>query len=320
MTASRLLAIQMLLETRGRMSAQTLATMLEVSVRTLYRDVDRLAAAGVPIYADRGRSGGFQLMANWKTTLTGLTSGEAQAVLMSGLGGPATQLGIGADARSAQRKLLTALPSSQRETAQRAASLFHLDTQAWYKEIEPTPHLRSISEAVWDGRQIAMRYASWKAEVQRTVHPLGLVLKAGAWYLVAAVQTIARTYRVANILLVTRLEAAVTRPNGFDLAAYWAASVRRFEQSLHTDHASALATPDGIEALALVSSAVAAAVRATDPTPWADGRIAVRFPIESIRHSARELLALAPEVEVIEPVALRAEIIRLLDDKRARYS
>src|SRR6266436_2391202 len=192
----------MLLETRGRMNARALAGALEVSVRTLYRDVDQLTAAGVPIFAERGRSGGFQLLEGWKTTLTGLTASEAQAVFLTGLAGPAAQLGLGAQVETAKLKLLTALPAPWREDAQRISSRLHLDPVDWYREPEPLPHLATVAAAVWHERQLTIRYESWKATARRTVSPLGLVLKAGAWYLVAAVDDKPRTYRISNIMQV----------------------------------------------------------------------------------------------------------------------
>ena len=220
MRASRLLTIQMLLQTRGRMSAQALAEVLEVSVRTLYRDVDQLTAAGVPIYAEQGRNGGFQLVAGWKTTLTGFTASESQAVFMSGLAGPAAELGLGQQVVDAQLKLMSALPAHQRGDAQRVQSRFHLDPADWYREADPVPHLATVATAVWRDRQLALRYDSWKAEVQRTVHPLGLVLKAGVWYLVASSDAKPRTYRISNILSAELLDKASTRPKRFDLPAY----------------------------------------------------------------------------------------------------
>ena len=148
MRASRLLSLQMLLETRGRMSAQALAEALEVSVRTLYRDVDQLSAAGVPIYAERGRNGGFALLPGWKTTLTGLTPSEAQAVFLSGLPGPAQDLGLGGDVAGARLKLLAALPAAWRDDAQRVSARLHLDPVDWYRESDPTPHLPTVAVAV----------------------------------------------------------------------------------------------------------------------------------------------------------------------------
>lgn len=317
MRASRLLSLQMLLETRGRMSAQALAAELEVSVRTLHRDVDQLSAAGVPIYAERGRHGGFALLPGWKTTLTGLTPAEAQAVFLSGLPGPASDLGLGGEVEAARLKLLTALPAAWREDAQRVSHRLHVDPVDWYRESDATPHLHAVAAAVWGGRQIAMRYESWAGTAQRTVAPLGLVLKAGVWYLVALTagarasvghrrsgaagegETGPRTYRVSNIQSVQPLDAPVRRPARFDLPAYWADSTRRFQDGLYTGAAELLATPEGLKGLAAISSAVARVVAAAPPSHRRDGRVALTIPIESVVHATGQLLRHSPAVEVL---------------------
>jgi predicted DNA-binding transcriptional regulator YafY len=299
----------MLLETRGRMSARALAGALEVSVRTLYRDVDQLTAAGVPIFAERGRSGGFQLLDGWKTTLTGLTASEAQAVFLSGLAGPAAQLGLGAQVETAKLKLLTALPAPWREDAQRISSRLHLDPVDWYREPEPLPHLATVAASVWNERQLTIRYESWKATARRTVSPLGLVLKAGAWYLVAAVDDKPRTYRISNIMQVDALEAHARRPRKFELARYWAESIRRFERELYKEQAVVLATPAGLKALRYLSSAVARAVADVKTPRRKDRRVKLRIPIESIEHATGQLLRLSPQVEAIEPLALRQSVL-----------
>jgi len=336
MRASRLLSLQMLLETRGRMSATALADALEVSVRTLYRDVDQLSAAGVPIYAERGRHGGFALLPGWKTTLTGLTPSEAQAVFLSGLPGPAQDLGLGGDVEGARLKLLAALPAGWRDDAQRVSARLHLDPVDWYRESEPTPHLTAVAAAVWNGHQIRMRYESWTDTVERTVSPLGLVLKAGVWYLVAlpvapAVAKAApgtstgtakggpRTYRVSNIRAATALATPVRRPARFDLPGYWAASIQRFEAEIYTDQAQVLATPAGLQGLRALSSAVARAVAAAKPSRRADGRVAVTLPIESVEHACGQLMRLSPQVEVLRPVALRRALVQRLRDTARLY-
>lgn len=321
MRASRLLSIQMLLETRGSMSARALAEALEVSVRTLHRDVDQLSAAGVPIYAERGRHGGFRLMDGWRTTLTGLTPSEAQAVFLSGLAGPAADLGLAGDVQGAQLKLLAALPAPWRQQAQRVAAGLHLDPIDWYREAEPVPHLGTVAAAVWDERQLRLRYDSWKAVTNRTVDPLGLVLKAGAWYLVAAVghSPGTRTYRISSILEAERLETAVQRPKGFDLATRWAESIRRFEAELYREQTTVLATPAGLKMLRQWNSAVARALSSPPRSRRPDGRLTLIIPIESVDLASGALMRMAPEVEVQQPAALRRAIAERADQVRRLY-
>ncbi len=310
MRASRLLSIQMLLQSRGRMSAPALAAALEVSVRTLYRDVDQLSAAGVPIYAERGRAGGFELMEGWKTTLSGLTASESQAVFLSGLPGPAAQLGLGAQVQTARLKLLSALPAAWRDDAQRISSRLHLDPVDWYRDSEPVPQLATVAEAVWSERQLAMRYESWKATTTRIVSPLGLVLKAGTWYLVASIADEPRTFRVSHVREAKPLPERVRRPKRFDLAAHWRESIRRFERELYQGEATVLATAAGLKQLCHVSSAVARTVAAATASERQDGRTRLRVPIESIDQATGQFLRLAPDVEVIAPPALRASIVK----------
>lgn len=312
MRASRLLTIQMLLQTRGRMSAQALAAVLEVSVRTLYRDVDQLSAAGVPIYAELGRNGGFQLMEGWKTTLTGFTASESQAVFMSGLAGPAVALGLGQQVVDAQLKLMSALPAHQRDDARRVQTRFHLDPVDWYREADPVPYLVTVAAAVWQDRQLRLRYDSWKAELERTVHPLGLVLKAGIWYLVASCDAKPRTYRIANILEATVLDKASVRPGCFDLPAYWSASTERFEAGLYQGHAVVLATAQGVKQLRQLSRVVDKAVRGQLPQRPATERMRLKIPIETVEHASYQLLRMAPDVTVLSPAALRQAIVQRL--------
>lgn len=312
MRASRLLSIQMLLETRGRMSARALAGALEISIRTLYRDIDELTAAGVPVYAERGRAGGFELMRGWKTTLTGLTPSEAQAVFLSGLAGPAAELGLGDEVEQAQLKLLAALPASWRDDARRVSSRLYLDPIDWYRESQPLPHLATVASAVWDERPLAMHYESWKLTSRRTIHPLGLVLKAGAWYLVAASDDKLRTYRVASILDAELQPGAVKRPKDFNLTEYWRQSVQRFEAEVFKGEATVRATAAGLKSLSYLSAAVARAVAAVSPPDAGDDRVELRIPIETIDHATGQLLRLAPDVEVIGPPALKRSTIERL--------
>src|SRR5688500_11329902 len=186
MRASRLVQLLLLLQARGRTTAGVLATELEVSERTIHRDVDALSAAGVPIYAERGPHGGIQLIDGYRTRLTGLTGEEAEAVFLSGLPGPAAELGLGTVVAAARLKILAALPSELRVRASRLVERFHLDAAGWFHANEEVPHLAVLADAVWESRRLKLIYGRGDREVERSLDPLGLVLKAGVWYLVAA--------------------------------------------------------------------------------------------------------------------------------------
>lgn len=308
MQASRLLSILLTLQTRGRLSAQALAGVLEVSVRTVYRDIDSLSAAGVPVFATRGRHGGIQLRDGWRSQLTGLTAGEALALPMAALPGPARALGIGEAAASAHLKLLAALPDDWRADAQRAGARFHLDPVDWFREGAATDHLRTVADAVWSGRRLRLHYTSWVQQSERTVDPLGLVLKGGAWYLVARRLKEPRTYAVAAIGSVQPLDETFERPAGFDLAAWWAESTRRFEQGVYRGFATLRVSAAGLERLRRFGPLVARAAEASAGPADRRGWHRVTVPIESLDHAAREMLQLGAEAVVLEPPALRQRL------------
>ncbi len=323
MRASRLLSLLMLLQTRGRVSAQVLAEALEVSVRTIHRDVDELSAAGVPIWADRGRLGGFQLQPGWRTRVDGLTAPEAQAMFLGGLPGPAAELGLGEAMASAQLKLLAALPEGWREDARRVSARFHLDPIDWYRAPSAADHLPAIARAVWSERRVAMRYESWKGEVARRVDPLGLVLKAGVWYLVARAATDGkgvRTYRLSNILDLAITDESFKRPDKFDLAAWWIASTRRFEKELVTDVALLRVSASGMKLLHELGAAVAQAAASSSSKPDESGWRRVTIPIESIAHAAAQVWRLGAQAEVLEPAALRRALVERVSAVAALYA
>ena len=320
MRASRLLSILMLLQTRGRQSAQALSEALEVSVRTIHRDVDELSAAGVPIWADRGRLGGFQLQPGWRTRVDGLTAPEAQAMFLGGLPGPAAELGLGEAMASAQLKLLAALPEGWREDARRVSARFHLDPVDWYRGPSSTDHLPAIAQAVWSERRVALRYESWKGEVSRRVDPVGLVLKAGVWYLAARVGNGLRTYRLSNILDLEVTGETFERPTDFDLAAWWQASTKRFEKALAVDTAQLRVSASGMKTLRDLGAAVAQAAEASATAPDDAGWRHVTIPIESIAHAAAQLLHLGAEAEVLKPAALRRALLEKVSAVAALYA
>src|ERR687887_1333267 len=179
--ASRLVSLLLLLQTRGQLTAAELAGHLDVSERTIQRDAEALAEAGVPIEALRGPAGGYRLAGGYRTRLTGLTTEEAEALFV----GPAAELGLGGVFADARLKVLAALPPELQERAERSVRLFHLDTPGRVRGEDKTPHLPTLADAVWRGRRVAARYREGAKVVRRTLDPLGLVLKAGVWYLVA---------------------------------------------------------------------------------------------------------------------------------------
>jgi predicted DNA-binding transcriptional regulator YafY len=308
MRAGRLVSLLLLLQTRGRMTAQALADELEVSVRTVYRDVESLGASGVPIYADRGPAGGYQLLAGYRTRLTGLTSDEASTLFLAGVPGPAAELGLGSVLAAAQLKLRASLPGELAERADRMRERFHLDAPGWFRGDEPTPFLAAVADGVWTARQLSVRYRRWKAprEVTRTLSPLGVVLKAGRWYLVAQSGDKTTAYRVTNILDAELLDEPVNRPEGFELAKFWQDWTETYERSVYTATATVRMTARALEFMAFVfPPEMARVARASAQPPDTAGLVTTTVPIESIKHGHTELLKLGAEAEVLSPPELR---------------
>lgn len=311
MRASRLLSLLLLLQTRGHMTATELSEELEVSVRTVYRDVEALSSAGVPVYADRGPAGGYRLLDGYRTRLNGLTTEEASSLFLAGLPGPAAELGLGEVAANAELKLLAALPPEPRFHASRMRERFHLDVPGWYRGADEAPFLGEVSEAVWDQRPLRMTYRRWgPRDVERLAHPYGLVLKGGSWYMVAAVDGgEPRTYRVSRILAAEVAEGRFERPGDFELAAYWERYADDFRARMYTAEALVRVAP-GIEGMFryTVGADVADAALAEAGPPDDRGWVVVRLPIESVRHAHWLLLRLGADVEILEPAELRAQM------------
>ncbi len=258
MRASRLLSLLLLLQTRGRLTAGELARELEVSVRTIYRDVESLSAAGVPVYSDRGPTGGYQLLDGYRTRLTGLTPDEAESLFLAGMPGPAAELGLGTVLATAQLKLLAALPPELQSRAGRIGERFHLDAPGWFHEGERLPHLATVADAVWNQRRLHVRYQRWRGEVERTLDPLGLVLKAGAWYLVARASGQLRTYRASRILELDVLDERFERPDDFDLATFWDTWSEQFQRRLYRYEVTVRLSPRGLQLLPYLFNQIAA--------------------------------------------------------------
>jgi predicted DNA-binding transcriptional regulator YafY len=292
MRASRLVSFLLLLQTRGHLSATELAERLEVSERTVQRDAQALSVAGVPIVSVRGPAGGYRLERGYRTKLTGLDVAEAEALFV----GPAAELGLGRELATARLKLLASLPAELQERAGRAAQLFHVDTRGWFREEDRVPHLPVIAGALWRGRRLDIRYREGATVVSRRLDALGLILKAGVWYLLAQRRGEERVYRVSRILSARERSDAYDRPPEFDLAAAWARHSEAFERS-RTRIEVTVRLPRGQVRYLRAARIVDEGERPT---------VVARF--DGLDHAFHSLLAYGAEAEVLAPEELRARI------------
>ena len=232
MRADRLLSLMMLLQTRRQMTAEELAIELEVSKRTIYRDIDALSVAGVPVYANGGPGGGYALLDSYRTTLTGLNESEIQALFMLTIPSPISDLGVSQQLKAAILKLTSALTSDHLEHTDYFRQRLHLDAASWFQTDEPVPHLKAVQEAVWQDRQLILSYRRRNGTVsERTISPYGLVAKASYWYFLGQVPDgTMRTYRVLRMQEITLSETRFQRDLDFDLVGHWRESCRTFEQ------------------------------------------------------------------------------------------
>ncbi|MFH8370106.1 helix-turn-helix transcriptional regulator [Streptomyces sp. NPDC018031] len=344
MRADRLLALLLLLQNRGRLTAPELAAELEVSVRTVYRDVEALSASGVPVIADRGPAGGYRLLEGYRTRLTGLTGDEAVSLFLAGIPVAAAELGMGSQLSLAQLKLQAALPEPLGEQARLVQERFHLDAPAWFREADPVPRLLTVAGAVWRQRALRVRYERARGEtVERELHPLGLVLKGGLWYVVARAaggdaeprtapagpgaaggsaeaDAGVRTYRVSRIRGAEELTGTFRRPPGFDLAGYWDASSRALEEMRFKGEARLLLSPRGMRLLPAKFGAVGARAAAAAGEPDEDGRCLVTLPVESLPVAVDDMLRLGTDAEVLGPPELRQGVARAVTELAQRYA
>lgn len=335
MRADRLLSILMLLQARGKMTAQELAEELEVSERTVYRDLEALSASGVPVLTERGPGGGVTLPAKYRTDLTGLTESEVRGLFMSIMPGTLTELGMGKAIEAAMRKLAAALPAVQRQGAERVRGLVHVDTAQWFRPAEEVYYLKLLQEAVWGSLHITMRYqASSGARSRFFVSPYGLVAKAGVWYLVGASLRERRVYGVANVkearqdIATFRVSRIITaeltdesfqRPANFDLASYWTAWCAEFEANLPRYHALLRVAPDMLPILPTIYGEGVRKLIAEAGPPDAEGWITLSMAFENFDAARTSILGLGTGAEVIEPIELREGVVRAAAGVVAAY-
>jgi predicted DNA-binding transcriptional regulator YafY len=309
MRADRLLSILMLLQSRGRFTAQQLAEECEVSVRTIYRDLDALSAAGVPVYAERGPGGGCALLDSYRTTLTGLTRNEVRALFMISTPAPLAELGVSEELRAALLKLSAALPASRREDEERVRRRIHLDSAEWFQTSEPVPHLQTIQRAVWEDRRLHLTHRlPFDARGEWLADPYGLVAKASTWYLVCARDRHIRVLRVSHVLDARIAGETFERPADWDLPVFWKAWCAGVEGRRPSYPARVRVAPEFVPWLpGLFGEQIRDEIAQAGP-PDTQGWLRLTLPFETLEDARARLLAFGGAVEVLEPRALRDSV------------
>jgi predicted DNA-binding transcriptional regulator YafY len=304
------------LQARGQASGKDLARLLEVSERTVQRDVEALLAAGIPVRSARGPAGGYRLDGGYRTRLTGFGLDEAGALTFLGLAGPAEQLGLGELLEGARIKVWASLTGQARDRARHTAERFHLDPVRWYSTPEPVPCLPQLANALWRDRRIRMEYVRRGTAAWRELSPLGLVLASGQWYLLAQRDQQRRTYRVSRVRSVELLDEPATRPAGFDLAQTWTQARRELEHE-----STAIEVTVRVEASALPRLRQLVPTHGQGRVPLiCTEQIDVTVPFESENWACAALLSLGKDVEVLAPSAMRERVADQARGAAARYT
>ncbi|HYH29454.1 MAG TPA: YafY family protein [Pseudonocardia sp.] len=320
MRADRLLSLVLLLQQRGRMSAAALARELEVSTRTVLRDVEALSTAGVPVYAERGRHGGFALLPGYSTDLTGLTSDEALALLVAGSRAASPDPGMAPALASAMRKVVAALPQQQRDSATRAAGRILVRRDGMIKPVDGRPaddeaRMEAVRHAVFAGRRLRIRYAATGEESRwRTVDPVGLVHARGRWYLLATRDGADRTYRLSRLQDVEELDEPADRPTGVDLELLWEERRTRFMAGFR-DVTAVVRVRETARA-ALVERAREVRAERPDGHGW----LRLEFVFSDVDYATAMIWALGPDVEALDPEPLRTALAERAAATARRYT
>ncbi|MEO8953849.1 MAG: YafY family protein [Ktedonobacteraceae bacterium] len=318
MRADRLLSILLLLQVHRRLTARELAKRLEVSERTIHRDMEALSTAGVPVAAERGIGGGWYLLEEYRTNLTGMTEAEIQTLFLMQPTRLLADLGLHQASEAAFIKLLAALPSLSRRNAEDVRQRIHVDTASWHRPEEAFPHLHTLQDAIWQERKLHMLYQRGDdTTVERLVDPLGLVAKGSIWYLVAAVDGNMRTYRISRVQRATITKQPCVRPQGFDLAEYWEQSSADFKAALPRYPATVRVSPDILSYMRHVSRY--AHILSAEP-PDTDGWIRLSMQFEGEHNACEYVLSLGAQIEVLEPPELREKVVQAAERIVALYA
>lgn len=317
MRADRLISILLLLQIHRRLTSHELAARLEVSERTIHRDMEALSIAGIPVYSERGTGGGWSLLEGYQSKLTGLSEAEVQALFLSRPAGLLSDLGLDKASEAGLIKLQATLPLPHQREATFAQQRIHIDLTGWNNTKEAVPLLPTILEAVWSECKLQITYNRGECEtVERVLDPLGLVAKGSAWYLVARVEDSFRSYRVSRVQSAKVLPEASERPAGFDLAAYWRQSAAEFKEKFPRYAVTVRVHPDFVPYLYLVGR-FSRVENVTEPD--ADGwrRAVIVFQVEE--GAIQGLLSLGAKVEIVEPLELREKVIEQAESLLAFY-
>jgi predicted DNA-binding transcriptional regulator YafY len=318
MRADRLLSILMLLQVHSRLTARELAERLEVSERTIHRDMDALSSAGVPVVAERGKSGGWGLLEQYQTTLTGLNLAEIQALFVPKPAHLLADLGWGQAFEAALLKLLAALPAANRQQAEVVSQRIHVDPTGWHHWEEEMSAFPVLQTAIWQERQVFLSYKRGNGEpVERWVNPLGLVAKGSVWYLVAAAQDEVRSYRISRVQKAVLTDAPCLRPMGFNLADYWQQSMVEFKASLPSYRAVVRVAPEVIAWLRY--GGYFARVEQIG-VPDADGWVPVTLRFDIEKAACGYVLGFGAQMEVLEPPELRDRVVQAAKDAIALHT
>ncbi|WP_420642341.1 helix-turn-helix transcriptional regulator [Candidatus Leptofilum sp.] len=316
MRADRLLSLMMLLQTRGQMTAVALAKELEVTPRTIYRDVEALSSTGVPIYATGGPGGGYGLLDSYRTTLTELHEDEVKALFMMAISGPLSDLGMNQSLQTAVLKLTSALPSQQQAQATFFRQRLHLDAAAWFQESESAPLLSVVQTAVWQDRQLQITYRRPSGSVsERLVRPYGLVAKAAVWYLVADTPDGMRVYRVARLETAELTDNAFTRSPAFDLVAYWQEWMTNYVSSLPQIDAILNIESSLLSMLPSIWNIPVTEQSEQDSTGWQT----VKVVFERKEQAVAIVLGLGTSTTVVSPEWLREQVLSAARGIVAKY-
>jgi predicted DNA-binding transcriptional regulator YafY len=312
----------MLLQTRGRMTADDLAEKLEVSPRTIYRDLDALSLAGVPVYADRGPSGGISLLEDYRTNLTGLTKDEVQSLFMFTVPGLLADLHADKTQQAANLKLIAALPSPFQKDVEWVQQRIHLDPAGWFQNTESIPHLPLVHEAVWQNRRLRMTYRRSDGEwVKRLVDPYGLVAKTGVWYLVGAMMRgMIMVYRVSRIQEAELTDSHFERSEDFDLVAFWADWCARFEATREQYEVTVRVPPKSVLLMAQILGEGIHTLIEQSGNFDDKGCCTLTLTFESPDEACQKLLGLGTSIEIIKPDELRKQIFNMAQQLVRLYS